>query len=148
MIPMNVKSLLYRVKREMREVQIKQMQIAQIRSSLLPSGIRYDVDKVQTSPSDPMIRVMARIDEMEREIAGDFEQMQADFSDARKMIESLEDSRERSVLTLYFLTPGVERMDDVSWMISYSRSRTYEIYNNAINHLSEMKVRTESDTQT
>lgn len=145
---MNVKSLLYRVKREMREVQIKQMQIAQIRSSLLPSGIRYDVDKVQTSPSDPMIRVMARIDEMEREIAGDFEQMQADFSDARKMIESLEDSRERSVLTLYFLTPGVERMDDVSCMISYSRSRTYEIYNNAINHLSEMKVRTESDTQT
>lgn len=148
MIPMNVKSFLYRVKREMREVQIKQMQIAQIRSSLLPSGIRYDVDKVQTSPSDPMIRVMARIDEMEREIAGDFEQMQADFSDARKMIESLEDSRERSVLTLYFLTPGVERMDDVSCMISYSRSRTYEIYNNAINHLSEMKVRTESDTQT
>lgn len=145
---MNVKSFLYRVKREMREVQIKQMQIAQIRSSLLPSGIRYDVDKVQTSPSDPMIRVMARIDEMEREIAGDFEQMQADFSDARKMIESLEDSRERSVLTLYFLTPGVERMDDVSCMISYSRSRTYEIYNNAINHLSEMKVRTESDTQT
>lgn len=134
---MNVKSLLYRVKREMREVQIKQMQIAQIRSSLLPSGIRYDVDKVQTSPSDPMIRVMARIDEMEREIAGDFEQMQADFSDARKMIESLEDSRERSVLTLYFLTPGVERMDDVAEMMCYSPRQVYRIYEDAINHVSE-----------
>ena len=36
--------------------------------SILPSGIRYDTLKVQTSPDDSMSRVMAEVDEYERKI--------------------------------------------------------------------------------
>lgn len=139
MIPMNVKSFLYRVRCEMREIQIKQMQIASIRSTLLPSGIRYDGDRVQTSPSDPMSRVAARIDEMTRDIAEDCRQMQKDFNEARQMIGRLEDPRERQVLTLYFLTPTVNRMEDVAEIMSYSVRQVFTIYEEALKHCSELQ---------
>lgn len=139
MIPMNVKSFLYRVRREMREIQIKQMQIAQIRSSLLPSGIRYDVDKVQTSPSDQISEVMARADEIDRRIAADVDAMQEDLFKAMDMIDALEDSRERQVLTLYFLTPTVNRMEDVAEIMSYSVRQVFTIYEEALKHCSELQ---------
>ena len=42
-------------------------QIATLKTSLLPAGIRYDKDKVQTSPDDQMSAIFSRIDELERE---------------------------------------------------------------------------------
>lgn len=39
-----------------------------LRSSLLPGGMRYDTDKVQTSPNDKMLEIYCRIDELEREL--------------------------------------------------------------------------------
>ena len=41
--------------------------IEELRYSLLPSGIRYDKDKVQTSPIDQMLEVLSEIDRYERE---------------------------------------------------------------------------------
>lgn len=136
---MNVKSFLYRVRREMREIQIKQMQSAAIRSTLLPSGIRYDTDKIQTSPSDPMSEVMARVDEIDRRIAADVAAMQKDLFKAMDMIDALEDSRERQVLTLYFLTPTVNRMEDVAEIMSYSVRQVFTIYEEALKHCSELQ---------
>ena len=137
MIPMNVKSFLYRVKREFWEIQVKEMQLAQIRATLLPSGIRYDIDKVQTSPTDPMSRIMARIDEMSRDVEKDLARLRADRRKAQDMINQLENPLERTVLNAYFLTPGINRMDDVAEMMCYSPRQVYRIYEDAINHVSE-----------
>lgn len=41
--------------------------IEELRYSLLPSGIRYDKDKVQTSPMDQMLEALSEIDHYERE---------------------------------------------------------------------------------
>ena len=40
----------------------------EIINGLLPKGIRYDREKVQTSASDSMSVIMARVDEVDREI--------------------------------------------------------------------------------
>ena len=42
-------------------------QIATLQSCLLPSAIRYDLDKVQSSPDDQTSAIFAKIDELERE---------------------------------------------------------------------------------
>lgn len=41
--------------------------IEELRYSLLPSGIRYDKDKIQTSPMDQMLEALSEIDHYERE---------------------------------------------------------------------------------
>lgn len=139
MIPMNVKSFLYRVKREFWEIQVKEMQLAQIRATLLPSGIRYDIDKVQTSPTDPMSRIMARIDEMSRDVEKDLARLRADRRKAQDMINQLENPLERTVLNAYFLTPTVNRMEDVAEIMSYSVRQVFTIYEEALKHCSELQ---------
>ena len=40
-----------------------------LRLNLLPGAIRYDKDRVQTSPQDSTTEIFAKIDEYEREVA-------------------------------------------------------------------------------
>ena len=40
----------------------------ELESCLLPAAIRYDKDKVQTSPEDPMAKIVAEINELEVEM--------------------------------------------------------------------------------
>ena len=44
----------------------------ELRACLLPGGIRYDLDKVNTSPKDKMSEIFARIDELERELQEEY----------------------------------------------------------------------------
>ena len=39
-----------------------------LKLSMLPGAIRYDKDKVQASPQDPMAQYAVRLDELERKI--------------------------------------------------------------------------------
>ena len=94
--------------------------------------------KVQTSPSDPMSEVMARVDEIDRRIAAEVDAMQKDLFRAMDMIDALEDSRERQVLTLFFLNPTVNLMEDVADLMHYSIQHIYRIYKSAIANCSSI----------
>ena len=59
------------------EIQRKESLIAELRSCLLPGAIRYDADKVQSSPGDQLSEVMAKIDEMERQVGASLAVMTA-----------------------------------------------------------------------
>ena len=50
------------------EIVKKQLQHDELQSCLLPAGIRYDLDRVQSSPSDRMSEIGAKIVDLEREI--------------------------------------------------------------------------------
>jgi len=56
-----------RVRNLIRKEQKIRRHIEELRYSLLPSGIRYDKDKVQTSPMDQMLEALSEIDHYERE---------------------------------------------------------------------------------
>ena len=47
---------------------ILQERIDNLRENMLPKGVRYDRDKVQTSPEDPMTIFAVKIDELEHEL--------------------------------------------------------------------------------
>ena len=58
---MTVKQFLYSVRDEQKEIEELTDRIYEMRMSLLPSGIRYDTDKVQTSPEDKLSECEAKI---------------------------------------------------------------------------------------
>lgn len=53
-------------KRLKSEIQRLDERIEDTRLMMLPSAIRYDTDKVKSSPSDPMLKFAEKIDELEK----------------------------------------------------------------------------------
>lgn len=75
----------------------------ELESCLLPGAIRYDRDKVQTSPDDIMGKILAEVNELEQRM----EQLQVAKSkrieEIDKIINSLKSDEERTVLTMRFI---------------------------------------------
>ncbi|MBQ1294661.1 MAG: hypothetical protein IIY21_11520 [Clostridiales bacterium] len=132
---MTAKEYLQRIRSERLEIQQFEERIEEQRYSLLPSGIRYDVDKVQTSPDDPMMRVYAEIDKLERKIKEHLERLTTRYNIAMSNILLLDKSEHRQVLALYYL--GQERLTwaMVAEKMAYSEQHIYELHNDAIAEL-------------
>lgn len=86
-----------------KSIRRKRETIEELRNSLLPAGIRYDVDKVQTSPEDPILRVEARIDEIERDVQLLIVERAEALADVAQTIESLDDELVRQVTHCRFV---------------------------------------------
>ena len=63
-----VKDFFRQIRREQAEVAHLEALISKTRLSLLPQGFRYDTDKVQTSPTDPMTEKAAIIADYSRQL--------------------------------------------------------------------------------
>ena len=80
-------------------IDCKVNQVSELRSMLLPSAIRYDKDKVQTSPNgDPFIRTLEKIDELEEKINADIDELVNLKDVARDKIERMENDVEKIIL--------------------------------------------------
>lgn len=102
---------------------------------LLPAGIRYDLDKVQTSPSDRMSAIEAEIVDTSREI----DKLMAQKLDQIEMIADaialLRNDTEQIILTGYYLS-GLS-MRQISETIHYTVRGANKIRQRAIRHLAE-----------
>lgn len=132
---MTVKQFLYSVRDEQKEIEELTDRIYEMRMSLIPSGIRYDTDKVQTSPEDKLSECEAKIADYSKMLGQKKEALIQRRQQAQGMIDLLEDSRERQVLDIYFLSVKRLSMEDVSAMIGYSRKQTFRIYKSALQNL-------------
>jgi hypothetical protein len=72
--------------------------------SLLPSGIRYDLDKVQTSPQDRMPGTAAELYEIQEIIDRRIEKLSADVALAHRIIDAVPTPECRELLLLRYLT--------------------------------------------
>ena len=136
---MTAKEFLYTIRDEKSEIEEIQDRISSIRASLLPKGIRYDTPRVQTSPADSMADKMNQVIEYEKMLEERVKELCKKRVKAQRMIDALEDTKERQVLNLYFLSERRLRMQEVSEQIGYSESRTYDIYNAALGHLPDIE---------
>ena len=114
----------------------KETQRDELRACLLPGAIRYDRDRVQSTPTDKMADVIVRVDELDREI----EQLRREkaslvieISDA---IETLEDDNEKTVLTEFYIARAP--MTEVADAINYSVRRAYHFRKMGVTHLGEV----------
>lgn len=107
--------------------------------TLLPSGIRYDRAKVQTSPDDQLLKVTAKLDETEREIKRLKRRMLRQVEEIREACDHLEKEEEQTVLIMYYV--GGAHMDQIADAIGYSVQSAYRIRKEAQIHLDEVAKR-------
>lgn len=110
--------------------------IEELRYSLLPSGIRYDKDKIQTSPMDQMLEVLSEIDRYERERLKIVKAL-IDIRSiiARKIIVLPE--KEYYVLSQYYL--HLRTIKEVSEDLQITERHTFRLKNNGISILCKLE---------
>ena len=116
------------------QIRSKQMQIEDLRlQMLLPGAIRYDKDIVQSSPGDPMLKFIVRVDELERDIEG----LKQRYVDEQKLIseaiEMLEDEREQVVLIGRYVSGN--SYDEIAAELFLSVGRVFQIHRSAMDKM-------------
>lgn len=97
------------------------------------SGVRYDKDVVQSSPSDRMSAVIAEIDALERKRDALVDARMKAVEQIEEAVNSLSDETERTVLYMQYI--GRERMDEIAEELQYSRRSAYRLRAQALRSL-------------
>ena len=115
------------------QIRSKQMQIEDLRLQMLPGAVRYDKDIVQSSPEDPMMKFIVRLDELDRDIEG----LKQRYVDEQKLIseaiETLEDKREQVVLIGRYVSG--DSYDEIAADLSLSVDRVFQIHRSAVDKM-------------
>ena len=129
------------------QIRSKQMQIEDLRLQMLPGAVRYDKDTVQSSPEDPMMKFIVRVDELERAIEG----LKQRYVDEQKLIseaiEMLEDKREQVVLIGRYVSG--DSYDEIAAELFLSVDRVFQIHRSAVDKMVDIvdKVKHYSELQ-
>ena len=109
--------------------------------TLLPKAIRYDRDKVQTSPEDILARSAAEIADMREEMTKSWVILKNKMGYAESLIAKLDDTDEREVLRWYYLDRGADgsllTWAEVAEVMGYNERTIYRIHGSALVHLAE-----------
>lgn len=133
------KALLYQVRDEQKEINIIRSLMWQAEMDLLPSGIRYDKDSVQSSPEDHMLETVSRYSKDMAKYRSQLERHLRTIAPKRSraiaLISRLDDPVQRQVLELFFLDARRLTMQQVADEMVYSVRQTYNIYQAALKRL-------------
>ena len=95
----------------------------ELETCLLPGAIRYDKDKVQTSPDDQMSKICAEIHELELEMARVQRRKFVQIEKIARAVNDLADE-ERTALTMHYINR--EPVPKIAEQMGYSESRIYQ----------------------
>lgn len=104
------------------------------------SAIRYDSEKVQTSPSDPIIRYMIMIEEQEARVAEIQDQIRRADNRVSDLFQSLSEDQSEVMMGLYIHRLSAE---SVKLKLAMSRASVYRYRSEAIRIL-EKKLKSET----
>lgn len=130
-----IKEYLYAIKHERREIDELRDQIDRLRSDLLPKGIVYDGDRVQSSPRDSMSEAVARLVDFEDQLGRRLTRLLERQLYAESLVAQLTDSTERQIIDLFFLSSSTLRMEAVADVVGYSMQQCWRIYSRALANL-------------
>lgn len=95
----------------------------ELETCLLPAAIRYDKDKVQTSPDDQMSKICAEIHELELEMARVQRKKFIQIEKIEKAVNALADE-ERTALTMRYINRV--SVSVIAEAMGYSEQRIYQ----------------------
>ena len=109
----------------------------ELRSSMLPSAVAYDRDKVMTTKEDSMSETAARVDELERKISAIKEQKAAAIMEIddllNKMAETVGGDKGRmQVDILYFFYIGRQSVYAISQKLEISERHCFRMKKQAL----------------
>lgn len=107
--------------------------IEDTRLMMLPSAIRYDKDKVLSSPSDPMIKFAEKLDELEKQKENLIQKYIISRQRMIDLIEMLTEDNQKDIIQARYMKNL--RFYQIADEIGYSEAQTYRIYADAIEQL-------------
>jgi len=105
----------------------------ELESCLLPAAIRYDKDKVQTSPEDPMAKIMAEINELEKEMVKVQRKKFIQLEKIERTINALGSDEERTALTMRYINR--KPIAEIAEEMGYSEPTIYRFMRQGGNNL-------------
>lgn len=120
-----------------KKIKAKKETRLQLLMSLYPGAIRYDKDKVQTTPQDKMSDIMAQIDDLDHEIEDLRDQLRSSRQQVADMARELEPMQERIIILRY--VDGL-KWDDVARAVHRSARTVHRIHKDTVDKLKEYKI--------
>lgn len=129
---MDAKTFFRNIRLERREIRILTEQIYAKEMDLLPSGIRYDRDQIQTSIEDHMTEKLAELGDYERKREKLLKSLIKRQSQAIDMVARIPDSKQRQVMEIYYFDTSNPTWDDVADEMGYDRRYILKVHGNAL----------------
>ena len=106
-------------------------QIVEIRETMASAGaIRYDKDKVQTSPEDVMANYMIRLEAVEKREKDLLLDYYEKYERIQRQISGLDSGLQTSVLSLRYL--DCKMFSDIAYDLGYSESYIWHVHQKAL----------------
>ena len=99
----------------------------ELESCLLPAAIRYDKDKVQTSPDDPMGKIVAEVLELEKEMKLIQFKKSERITEIDKQISCLASNEQRTALTMRYINRIP--VSEIAEAMGYAEPTIYKLMN-------------------
>ena len=103
--------------------------------SLIPGAIRYDKDKVQTSPTDRMADVMSDIDEAQRKLTELETRRMREQIEIREMCDKCEDLIEQEKYVIVKRYMYMYKWDYIADILDLSDRRIFQLHGSALEKL-------------
>jgi RNA polymerase sigma factor (sigma-70 family) len=114
------------------QITIAEKNLEDLRLSMYPSAIRYDRDKVQSSPSDPMPRYAEKVDELQTQI----KKLQLEYLEARDAITNVAltlNYKEQEVIMLRYVARCSWRM--IAFELNCTEDWVFKLHRKAVKNL-------------
>lgn len=118
------------------EIKNKTLQYETLKSCLLPSGIRYDLDRVQTTPDDQLAAIEAKCYDLEKEIRDLKHNKDRILVAITQAIYKLADDSEKTVLLSYYI--GKKKIEVIAEEMPCSVRTVFYIKRKAVSHLAKL----------
>lgn len=129
------KSFLWSVRNIDREIDKLCEKYEALGYSLLPSGIRYDKDKVQSTPEDTMAEIISQRLELDKQITEKRKLRGELINEIYDAIELLQDDRAQNILIKYFVSG--KSLRTIAIEMGISKSGAHKIYKKALQNFEE-----------
>lgn len=127
---------LMQIRKKEYAIKRKELRCEELRSCLGARAIRYDVDRVQSTPTDKVSEIITKVVDLEAQIEQLKEEKALLIIEIGDAIEQLEDDNEKTVLAEFYI--GRVPMAQVAEIINYSIRRTYYFRKQGVIHLGEV----------
>lgn len=114
----------------------KTTQHNELQTCLIPSGIRYDKEKIQTTPDDKLSKVAAKVIDLEHEIGELRRQKGRRLMEISDILSRMENKDEETVLTEFFI--GRATMREIAASVFLEKSAVYDLRRKGLEHIFPM----------
>ena len=133
---MHAEGFLLQVRRIDAEIRRQESIIEEIRRSLEPQAIRYDREKVQSTPTDHVQSVMVRVLEKSKRIEELKRTRASVMLEIDRVLERIEDPDERTVLTHWYIMDETE--NKTSEAVPCSVRTMYTLKASGLRHVEDL----------